>query len=55
MGAAGNPPLALMRTITNGMRLSDLSKHADYIEIYSPDVEAEQMQPVLRWGASLFQ
>ncbi len=55
MGAAGNPPLALMRSITNGMRLNDLGKHIDYIEIHSDDVDAADLQPVLRWGASLFQ
>jgi hypothetical protein len=55
MGAAGNPPLALMRTITNGMQLNDIGKHVDYIEIYSEDVDAADLQPVLRWGASLFE
>ena len=30
------------------------NKHADYIEIYAEDVEAADLQPVLRWGASLF-
>jgi hypothetical protein len=55
MGAAGNPPLALRLSIENGMQVNPLTgKHADYIEIYSDDVEAADLQPVLRWGASLF-
>jgi hypothetical protein len=53
MGAAGNPQEAMMLTIQNGMQQND-GQHVDYIEVYSEDVEAEQMQPVLRWGASLF-
>jgi hypothetical protein len=52
MGAAGDPPLALMRSIQNGMRKNDDGKYADYIEIQAPDVEADDLQPVLRWGAS---
>jgi Beta-galactosidase len=56
MGAAGNPPLALILTIQNGMRPNPINGlHVDYIEIYSDDVEAAQMQPVLRWAASLFE
>jgi hypothetical protein len=55
MGAAGSPPLALERTILNGMKLNDIGKHCDYIEIYSDDVDADDLQPVLRWGASLFE
>jgi len=29
--------------------------HVNYLEIYEPDVLADQMQPVLRYGASLFE
>ena len=55
MGAAGNPPLALTLTIQNGMQPNPINGlHVDYIEIYSEDVEAAQMQPVLRWAAALF-
>jgi Beta-galactosidase len=55
MGAAGNPPLALTLTIQNGVQRNPINGlHADFIEIHSEDVEAEQMQPVLRWAASLF-
>jgi hypothetical protein len=28
--------------------------HVNYLEIYEPDVLASEMQPVLRYGASLF-
>jgi hypothetical protein len=56
MGAAGNPPLALKRSICNGMQINARTgKHADYIEVHSNDVDAEDLQPVLRWGASLFE
>ena len=55
MGAAGNPPLALMRTIMNGMQVNpNTGKHAYYIEVHAVDVDAADLQPVLRWGASLF-
>jgi Beta-galactosidase len=56
MGAAGNPPLAFVLTIQNGMQRNPVNGlHVDYIEIYSDDVEAPQLQPVLRWAASLFE
>jgi hypothetical protein len=56
MGAAGNAPLALTRTIENGMQLNPITgRHADYIEVHAVDVDEENLQPVLRWGASLFE
>ena len=55
MGAAGNPPLALQLSIMAGMQVNPNSgKHAAYIEVYSIDVDSADLQPVLRWGASLF-
>jgi hypothetical protein len=55
MGAAGNPPLALHLTIQNGMQVNPITgKHADFIEVHAIDVDAAELQPVLRWGASLF-
>jgi hypothetical protein len=36
------------------MRPNDSGQHVDYLEIYEPDVLADEMQPVLRYGASLF-
>jgi protocatechuate 3,4-dioxygenase beta subunit len=54
MGAPGNSPLALTLTIDNGMEQNTNGKTADYIEIHATDVEADDLQPVLRWGASLF-
>ncbi len=53
MGAEGDPPLALRRSIDKGMRLN-AGRHVDYIEIYEPDVLADDLQSVLRYGASLF-
>jgi hypothetical protein len=54
MGAEGNPPLALKKSIERGMAPNSAGQRADYIEIYEPDVLAAEMQPVLRYGASLF-
>jgi hypothetical protein len=36
------------------MRTNSAGKHVNYLEIYEPDVLADDMQPVLRYGASLF-
>ena len=53
-GAEGNPPLALRRSIDKGMEPNSAGQHVNYLEIYEPDVLADEMQPVLRYGASLF-
>ena len=53
-GAPGNPPLALRRSIDKGMQPNKAGQHVNYLEIYEPDVLADEMQPVLRYGASLF-
>jgi hypothetical protein len=53
-GAPGNPPLALRRSIDLGMELNSSGQHVNYVEIYEPDVLPAAMQPVLRYGASLF-
>ncbi len=54
MGAAGNPTLALRRAIDKGMAPNSAGRHINYLEIYEPDVLADEMQPVLRYGAALF-
>lgn len=54
MGAAGDPRLALQRSIDKGLRPGDGGKHIDYLEIYEPDVLAAETQPALRYGASRF-
>lgn len=54
MGAEGDPPLALTRSIDLAMKTNDAGQHVNYLEIYEPDVLAEEMQPVLRHAASLF-
>ena len=54
MGAEGNTPLALRRSIDKGMQPNNSGRHIDYLEIHEEDVLAEEMQPVLRYGASLF-
>jgi hypothetical protein len=54
MGAAGDPPLALRRSIDKGMEPNQAGKRVSYLEIYEKDVLAEEMQPVLKYAASLF-
>jgi hypothetical protein len=46
--------LLLRRSIDKGMQPNNAGKRANYVEIYEPDVLADEMQPVLRYGASLF-
>jgi hypothetical protein len=53
MGAEGNPPLALRKSIDKGMP-NKSDRHVKYLEIYEADVLADDMQSVLRYGASLF-
>jgi hypothetical protein len=54
MGAEGDPPLALRKSIDKGMQPNNAGQHVNYLEIYEPDVLSDEMQPVLRYGASLF-
>jgi hypothetical protein len=54
MGAEGNPTLALRKSMDKGMAPNNAGLHVNYLEIYEPDVLASEMQPVLRYGASLF-
>jgi hypothetical protein len=54
MGAAGNSPLALRRSIDLAMQPNNAGHHVNYVEIYEPDVLPAAMQSVLRYGASLF-
>lgn len=54
MGAEGDPPLALRRSVDLGMRPNGAGQRLNYLEIYEPDVLADDMQPVLRYAASLF-
>lgn len=55
MGAEGNPPLALRRSIDKGMAPNPAGRHVNYLEIYVADVAPVEMQPVLSYAASLFQ
>jgi hypothetical protein len=54
MGAEGNPPLALRRSIDKGMAPNVNGRRINYLEIYEADVLADEMQPVLQYAASLF-
>jgi hypothetical protein len=55
MGAQGDPPLALRTSIAKGMERNAAGQHVNYLEIYEPDVLSAETQPVLRYGASLFE
>lgn len=54
MGAEGNPPLALRRSIDKGMAANHAGRHVNYLQIYEGDVLPADMQPVLQYAASLF-
>ena len=54
MGAEGDPPLALKRSLDDAMQPNPAGQHVNYVEIYEPDVVADDLQPVLRDGASRF-
>jgi hypothetical protein len=54
MGAEGNPPLALRRSVDKGMAPNPSGHRIDYLEIYEADVLPPDMQPVLKYAASLF-
>ena len=54
MGAEGDPSLALKKSINRGLQPNGAGHHVNYLEIYEPNVLAEEMQPVLSYGAALF-
>ncbi len=54
MGAEGDPPLALRRSIDKGMARNSDGRHVNYLEIYAADVAPSAMQPVLQYAAQLF-
>jgi hypothetical protein len=54
MGAEGDPPLALRRSIDKGMAANSAGRHVNFLEIYLVDVLPADMQPVLEYAASLF-
>src|SRR5580700_11142780 len=54
MGAEGDPPLALRRSIDKGMARNGGGRHVNYLEIYAADVAPAAMQPVLQYAAQLF-
>jgi hypothetical protein len=54
MGAEGNPPLALRRSIDLALTQNQAGQHVNYVEIYEADVLPANMQPVLRDEAARF-
>jgi hypothetical protein len=54
MGAQGNPPLALKKSLDDALLPNGAGRHVDYVEIYEPDILAPDLQPVLQSTAALF-
>jgi hypothetical protein len=54
MGAPGQAPLALRRSIDKGMAPNQAGQRINYLEIYEPDVLAPEMQSVLQYAAAMF-
>lgn len=54
MGAQGDPPQALRKSIDIAMKPNANGQHINYLEISKPDVIVQEMQSVLRDAASLF-
>jgi hypothetical protein len=54
LGAGGDPPLALRKSIDQGMAPNNAGRHVNFLEIHQSDVLADETQAVLRYGASLF-
>ena len=54
MGAEGDPQLALKKAINRGTQPNSNGYRSNYLEIYETDVLANEMQPMLSYGASLF-
>ncbi len=55
MGADGDPALALKKALDRGLQRNGAGHRVNYLEIYEPDVRADELQPVLRDAASLLQ
>jgi hypothetical protein len=47
-------PNSTRKSIDKGMAPNNAGKHVNYLEIHEGDVLADEMQPVLRYGSSLF-
>ena len=43
MGAEGNPSLALKKSIDKGIQPNTAGRHVNYLEIYEPDVLADEI------------
>jgi hypothetical protein len=54
MGAEGDPPKALKKSIDLALEPNKAGQHVNYLEIYEPDLLADDMQPEVRDAASVF-
>lgn len=54
MGAEGDPPLALKKSIDLALRTNEAGQHVNYLEIHEADVTAKEMQAELQAAAAAF-
>jgi hypothetical protein len=54
MGAQGNPPLALQKSLDLALATNNAGQHVDYVEVYLPDVLADDLRSVLQAAAAHF-
>jgi hypothetical protein len=54
MGAQGDPPLALRKSIDAALEQNSAGHHVNYLEVYEPDVLANDLQSVLQEAAARF-
>jgi hypothetical protein len=54
MGAEGDPPLALKKSISLAMQPNAAGQHVNYLQFYEQDVLSDEIQPVLQSATSLF-
>jgi hypothetical protein len=54
MGAQGDPAVALRKSIDYALEPNGAGHHVNYLEVYEPDVLADDLQPVLQYAATRF-
>jgi hypothetical protein len=54
MGADGDPPQALKKSLDLALLPNSAGQHVDYVEIYEPDVVADDLQSALHDAAAAF-
>jgi len=54
MGAAGDPPLAFKKSLDLALETNAAGQHVNFVEVYAPDVLADELQSTLRDAAAQF-